>query len=235
MTATRCPSPKVRPADQREFWRGKGRTPRPRRSPRCGTSAGRRSPCLREVDPGDNSTVFGRNRFPSCSPAWDSRRNDRDPGTIRDSLESDRFGGPPHCERPPAVGRLRSLSRSGPSATISTHCANPQGSNPRGGRDSGVRQALRVLAPRDTPRGIHRRLPAVARKAFPGREPMSFWRGTGAEQPRDGHPALWRVAHGRPVTQAWRGIVGARLPSRRSRDRARGGDPGPHRAAGYPR
>jgi hypothetical protein len=83
-TAT-CPSPKVRPADQREFWRGKGRTPRPRRSPRCGTSAGRRSPCLQDVDPGDNSTVFGRNRLPSCSPARWWRGRDR--GTGRGSLK----------------------------------------------------------------------------------------------------------------------------------------------------
>jgi hypothetical protein len=109
---------------------GKWRTSRPRRSPRSGTSADRRSPCLQDVDPGDNSTVFGRNRFPSCSPAqcWSGR--DREAG--RDSLKSDRFRGSFHWEgpEPPTgtahrAGRLRSLSRSGPSATISTHCANP--------------------------------------------------------------------------------------------------------------
>jgi hypothetical protein len=53
--------------------------------------------CLQGVDPGDNSTVFGRNRFPSCSPArWWSGRDRK---TGRDSLKSDRFRGSFHWGR----------------------------------------------------------------------------------------------------------------------------------------
>jgi hypothetical protein len=77
--------------------------------PRSGRS-GRRSPCLHGVDPGDNSTVFRRRRFPSCSPArWWSGR---DRGTGRDSLESDRFRRSSHCER--LLGQLGAESRRGP-------------------------------------------------------------------------------------------------------------------------
>ena len=63
----------------------------------CGSS-GRRSPCLQGVDPGDDSTVFGQTRFPSCSPVrW---RSGRDRGTSRDSLKSDHFRGSFHWEGP---------------------------------------------------------------------------------------------------------------------------------------
>jgi hypothetical protein len=86
--------------------------------PRSGRS-GRRSPCLHGVDTGDNSTVFGRNRFPSCSPArWWSGR---DRGTSRDSLKSDHFrrfvplggAGTPDGYRP-SDRPLRSVSRCSP-------------------------------------------------------------------------------------------------------------------------
>ena len=54
--------------------------------------SGRRSPCLHGVDPRDNSTVLGRSRFPSCSPAKGSRGSGSDRGTCRASLESDASG-----------------------------------------------------------------------------------------------------------------------------------------------
>jgi hypothetical protein len=89
-------------------------------------------------DPGDNSTVFGRNRFPSRSPArWWSGR---DRGTGRDSLTASEvrslrgplrsaWGGTPTVTVLPAVGCLRSpLSSSGPSVTSLTVS---NGANPR--------------------------------------------------------------------------------------------------------
>ena len=111
-----CPSPKLHPVGKwliDQLWI----MPRANRSRR-------RSPCLHGVDPGDNSTVFGRSRFRSCSPARGSRGSGSDRGTRRASLESD-ASGVGHCERlpgqlgaappavtvPPAVGRLRSLCR----------------------------------------------------------------------------------------------------------------------------